>query len=147
MADLEAAFQTEMHRYLVGGQTHYAMATAPAMPADLANVVLGLHNAHDFFPRPVSHRVNSQAFAQKGPVTAHYDVNYPGGPDGGFQVLGPPDWAAAYDVARLYSPGIAGKALDGTGVTIGIVGTAADRAVATSTRSARRSASRRAPSR
>ena len=40
-------------------------------------------------------------------------------------LLGPPDWAKAYDVDRLYSPGIGGKSLDGTGVTIGIVGTAA----------------------
>lgn len=124
-ADLEAAFQTEMHRYLVRGQMHYAMATAPAFPADLAGIVLGLHNSNDFYPKPASRRTNANAYAQRGTPSPHYEINFDGGPDGGFKVLGPTDWAAAYDVAKLYSPGIAGKALDGTGVTIGIVGTAA----------------------
>ena len=51
VASLEAAFRTEMHRYRVGSQTHYAMARAPSVPADLADVVLAIHNTHDFFPR------------------------------------------------------------------------------------------------
>jgi hypothetical protein len=125
VADLEAAFQTEMHRYRIGNETHFAMATAPAFPEDLVGIVLGLHNTHDFFPRPVSRRTNAGAFARRTPARPDYTVNYPGGPDGGFQVLGPPDWATAYDVATLYDPGVANKKLDGTGVTIGIVGTAA----------------------
>jgi hypothetical protein len=122
--DLEAAFQTEMHRYEVGGQMHYAMATAPALPDALASVTLGLHNTHDFVPKPVSQRRNQEAMQHRTRLGPHYEINFPGGPDGGFQVLGPPDWAAAYDVAQLYDPGIGGKKLDGTGVTIGIVGTA-----------------------
>jgi hypothetical protein len=125
VADLEAAFQTEMHRYRVGSDVHYAMATAPAFPNDLIGVVLGLHNTHDFYPRPISRRTNAGAYARRAPVTPDYTISFQGGPDGGFQVLGPPDWATAYDVAKLYEPGIAGKKLDGTGVTVGIVGTAA----------------------
>jgi hypothetical protein len=133
--DLEAGFQTEMHQYRVGTETHYAMATAPAFPTDLVGVVLGVHNTNDFYPKPVSQRTNANAYARRspaglspasgGPPGAQYTLNYPMGPDGGFQVLGPPDWALAYDVARLYDPGIGGTKLDGTGVTIGIVGTAA----------------------
>jgi hypothetical protein len=115
-----------MHRYGIAGETHYAMATAPAMPADLAGVVLGLHNTHDFFKKPASRRTNARAYERRGAPSPHYTTDLPG-PDGGLQaieVLGPPDWATAYDVERLYSPGIGGKALDGTGVTIGIIGTA-----------------------
>jgi len=125
VADLEAAFQTEMHRYRLGNETHFAMATTPAFPKDLIDVVLGLHHTHDFFPKPVSRRTNAGAFARRAPARPDFTINYPQGPDGGFQVLGPSDWATAYDVAALYDPGIAGKSLDGTGVTIGIVGTAA----------------------
>jgi len=124
VADLEAAFQTEMHRYGVGGEIHYAMATAPAMPDDLAPAVLAVYNTHDFYPRPASRLTNAAAFARRTPTAPQVTINYDAGPGSEFQVLGPPDWAAAYDVARLYSPGIGGKALDGTGVTIGIVGTA-----------------------
>ena len=120
---LESAFQTEMHYYIVRGEPHYAMAVAPAFPGDLADVVLGLHNTHDFYPRPVSSALHEAAMKRRS--SSRFEAAPDGGPDGGpLDLLGPPDWAAAYDVARLYDPGIGGKKLDGTGVTIGIVGTA-----------------------
>jgi subtilase family serine protease len=123
---LEAAFQTEMHHYVVGGETHYAMATAPAFPTALADIVLGLHNTHDFYPRPISGVANAAHAKQtKGGLRSHFEFAADGGLDGGpLDVLGPPDWANAYDVTKLYDPGIGGTKLDGTGVTIGIVGTA-----------------------
>jgi MYXO-CTERM domain-containing protein len=126
VAELEAAFQTEFHYYRVAGETHYAMATAPALPEDFADAVLSVYNANDFVHKPASRRVNAGAAARRGEVTSNYQLAYDAGPDasGVMDLLGPPDWATAYDVAKLYSPGIGGKALDGTGVTIGIVGTA-----------------------
>lgn len=125
VAELEAAFQTELHYYRVAGEKHYAMATAPALPADLADSVLAVYNTHDFVPKPASHRANAGAAARRAEVAEHFQIPYDAGPtdSGTLNLLGPPDWATAYDVARLYSPGIGGKALDGTGVTIGIVGT------------------------
>jgi hypothetical protein len=125
-AQLETAFQTELHYYRVAGEKHYAMATAPAIPADLASSVLSVYNTHDFVPRPTSRKLNAGAAARRAEVSDHYQFAYDGGPDasGTLDLLGPPDWATAYDVARLYDPGIGGKSLDGTGVTIGIVGTA-----------------------
>jgi hypothetical protein len=125
-AQLEAAFQTELHYYRVGGEKHYAMATAPAIPEDLADSVLSVYNAHDFVHRPASRKVNAGAAARRAEVSDHYQLAFDAGPDasGTVDLLGPPDWATAYDVTKLYSPGIGGKALDGTGVTIGIVGTA-----------------------
>ncbi len=105
---VEAAFHSQMRRYSIGGETHYAMATAPAVPSALADVVLGLHNAHSFVARPASRRA--------APVPAYVNGNDRG--------LGPPDWANIYGVAPLYSPGAGKTPLDGTGVTIAIVGTA-----------------------
>ncbi len=125
---LEAAFQTEMHRYLVGKEMHYAMALPPAMPSELAGVVLGIRHTHDFFPKPLAAKYVASAFAKATPAPTNPDYAfsyYDGGPDGSvFNVLGPADWAAAYDVTKLYNPGINGTPLDGTGVTIGIVGEA-----------------------
>ena len=51
VAQIEAAFQTEMHLYSVHGETHYAMARPPSVPADLGDRVLAVYNAHDFYPR------------------------------------------------------------------------------------------------
>ena len=87
-------------------------------------VALGLYNTHDFVPRPVSQRAMAQAVAHAVPG-GRPAIAWDAGADAGtFNLLAPGDWATAYDVTRLYSPGIGGKSLDGTGVTIGIVGTA-----------------------
>ncbi len=107
VAQLESAFQAPMRWYKVGDELHYAMALAPAVPADLADVVLAIHNTHDFYPRPMLQR------AAEAPL---YDA--PGVGLG----LGPADWAAIYDATTLYTSGVGGTPIDGTGVTIAIVG-------------------------
>jgi hypothetical protein len=109
VADLQAAFHTPMRRYQMGSRIHYAMESAPSMPASLADVVLGVHNTHDFFPRPM---------VRLGSVKQPEYKN-------GFQVgFGPPDWANVYDVTKLYTQGVAGTPITGAGVTIGVVGIA-----------------------
>jgi hypothetical protein len=112
---LQTAFRTEMRQYRVAGETHYAMATAPSIPATLADVVLGLHGTHDFNPRhvkPSTVRIDPQATCPNGD-------NFCSG-----HGLGPPDWAAIYDVNPLYNPGLGGSPIHGAGVTIAIVGIA-----------------------
>jgi MYXO-CTERM domain-containing protein len=104
---LQEAFRTEMHRYEVEGELHYAMARAPALPAELAAVVTEITNTHDFHPKPML-RMPKQP-------------DYSSGTKKGFA---PPDWANVYDAAKLYTTGVGGKQIDGTGVTIAIVGVA-----------------------
>jgi subtilase family serine protease len=108
VAQLQSAFRTPMRQYRVGGETHYAMATAPAIPADLADVVLAVHNTHDFYPHPMLSR-------KKLPL-----YNDPMAGEG----IGPPDWATIYDVTPLYTTGVSGTPIDGTGVTVAVVGVA-----------------------
>jgi len=112
VAQIQSAFRTEVHHYEVAGEMHYAMASAPAIPAELADVVLALHNTHDFYPRPAIRRAGSGARVP----------SYNGGKLG--DGLLPADWASVYDVAPLYGPGVNGTAIDGTGVTIAVVGIA-----------------------
>ena len=110
VADVQVAFGSEMRTYAVGGEKHFAMSTAPEIPAELADVVLALHNTHDFTPRPVSEHAT---------ISPDYvDSNYGAG-------LAPPDWAALYDVTPLYTSGVSGTPIDGSGVTIAVVGIAA----------------------
>jgi hypothetical protein len=112
VAGLEAAFRTQMNRYLVRGATHYAMSPAPSVPTDLADVILAIHNTHDFYPRAAKPKikVNPAAVCPTGDDFCSGDG------------IAPPDWANIYDVNSLYSPGIAGTKITGVGVTIAVVG-------------------------
>lgn len=45
---IKDAFHTEIHRYIAGGETHYANASDPAIPAALAPVVSLIRGLDDF---------------------------------------------------------------------------------------------------
>jgi hypothetical protein len=106
---LQSAFRAELRRYDVSGEPHYAMRSAPALPADLGEVVAAITNTHDFHPRSTLRMMAPSPDYTNGAKTA----------------FAPPDWANVYDAAKLYSTGIGGKKIDGTGVTIAVVGLAA----------------------
>src|ERR1017187_3784897 len=96
--DVERAFHTQIHRYLVDGQAHFANSTAVSIPAALAGIASGIRGLDDFW------RVAPAAFPDN--TTAS-----------GVNQLAPDDWATIYDVSPLYAMGI-----DGTGQRIGILG-------------------------
>ncbi len=100
-AQVENAFHTSMHRYLVDNKIHVANATDPRIPEPLSGVVAGVVTLHDF-PR---HTMHSRPAAVP---------QYSGG--GSTYYLAPADFAAIYDVASLYANGI-----NGAGQTIAIV--------------------------
>jgi hypothetical protein len=99
-----AAFRTEIHRYLVNGEQHYANASEPSIPAALGGVVSALAGLNDFRPKP---RVIQRSLTPQ--------PNFTDGNTNHF--LAPADFAQIYDVNPLYSRGI-----DGTGQRIAIVG-------------------------
>ena len=96
----ENAFHTEIHRYQVNGQSHFANAADPAIPAALSDLVAGILGLNDFHPKP----------RLKKPSAPRMN-------SGGSHSLAPDDFATIYDVAPLYTAGV-----DGTGQTIAIVG-------------------------
>ncbi len=104
-AQVEQAFQTEIHSYLVNGETHYANASEPSVPAAFAPLVKGIRGLNDFHMKPR---------ARPAPVqpdfTAHYATS-----QGNF--LAPGDFATIYDVTPLYNAGI-----NGAGQKIAIAG-------------------------
>ena len=102
VGQVESAFNTEVHRYQVGGERHFALSREPQVPADLGTVVAGLHGTHDFRPAPPRTR--------KTPAS-------PRGKFGGQYALSPADFATIYDINPLYSANITGK-----GQKIAIVG-------------------------
>jgi MYXO-CTERM domain-containing protein len=98
-AQVERAFATEFHNYVLNGVQHFAMASAPSVPGEIANVVLGLHGFHDF-----------RSHAQRKAVPLYNDPNYG-------LTLGPADFATLYDTQPLLTAGTNGK-----GVNLVIVG-------------------------
>jgi uncharacterized protein (TIGR03437 family) len=99
---IDGAFHTALHRYNVDGQTHFANASEPSIPAALAGVVNGFRGLNDFHPKPMYRSVPAGP-AYNSSLGVHY--------------LAPDDFATIYDLNPLYAAGI-----DGTGQTLAIIG-------------------------
>jgi uncharacterized protein (TIGR03437 family) len=89
---ISRAFRTEIHKYLVNGETHFANATAPSIPAAFENVVSAVNGLNDFRMKPMSIKANPVPELNSG--SSHY--------------LAPDDLATIYDIAPLYNAGITG---------------------------------------
>jgi uncharacterized protein (TIGR03437 family) len=100
---IDSAFHTAIHRYDVEGETHFANASEPSLPAALAGVVSGIQGLDDFYPKPMNRFVPAGGPAYNNSSGAHY--------------LAPDDFATIYDLNPLYTAGI-----DGTGQKIAIIG-------------------------
>ncbi len=61
-AQVQEAFRTSIHRYVVSGAEHWANANDPQIPAALAPVVAGVFTLHNFLKAPQS-QTTPQAFA------------------------------------------------------------------------------------
>jgi len=125
---LQAAFHTTIHKYLVNGGQHWANDRDPSIPTALASAVAGIDSLYDF-PRKPLHRL-AKAFSQTRNSGGHPALNSPsenplftlGGNCG---LAGGPCYAmSAYDLATIYNvlPLWNGTSpIDGTGQTIAIV--------------------------
>jgi len=104
-------FATEIHKYNVNGEEHFANVSDPQIPAALAPVLRGVVALHNFRPKPMFRRLGTfQRNAKTGEVRPAFtftDVN------GTFYAMGPADFATIYNI-----PG----GSTGTGQSIAIVG-------------------------
>jgi subtilase family serine protease len=99
---VEAALHTEIHRYAMNGETHFANSMAPSVPTALSGIVLAVRGMNNFPLRPMLVRKAAPRFTS-GITGKHF--------------ITPPDFAAIYSLAALYSQGITGS-----GQTIAVVG-------------------------
>jgi len=104
---LRYAFGSEIHDYQVGGVKHYANASEPALPANVAPLVLAIRGMDDFGPHP--HYVKFQ----HGSGMVRPDYTFNAGPP----ALAPGDLYTIYDFAASY-----GWGWKGSGQTIVIIG-------------------------
>ena len=97
---VEAALRTDLRRYNVRGETHFAMSREPSVPSAFAGVVMGFRGLHDF-------RLKPRATTKKTRVSpGSRFTSFASGTERHF--LAPDDFATIYNLHPLYSMGING---------------------------------------
>ena len=122
---IRKAFRTEIHKYAMNGQNHFANSSDPQIPTALAPVVAGLVSLQNFPKKPQSHMVGTfRKTKPSGRVAPLFTFGGSGTNCGTMNcnAVGPGDFATIYSVERLWNPGINTHPIDGTGQTIAIVG-------------------------
>ncbi len=107
-AQVETALHTSIHRYFVNGESHWANASDPQIPAALAPVISGIVSLNDFRKKHLSVQSSEKASRTIIPGGSPA-VTFTGGSHG----LGPADFGVIYNVAA--------SGMTGTGVTIGVI--------------------------
>jgi subtilase family serine protease len=108
IAQVESAFQTEIHNYKIDSQTHFANARQISVPSALSGVVQSVRNLDDFRPKP---QVRFRP-AQSSKVSPSFTSS-----QSGDHYLTPKDVATIYDINSAYNAGYTG-----TGQSIAVVG-------------------------
>ena len=122
---VQEAFHTTIHKYIVKGEQHWANASDPSIPTALTAAVAGVDSLNNFPRKAMNSYVGTYSEKTKSLTTP--EPNYSLGPGytvacGGGQTcyaVSPFDFATIYDVLPLWK---ASPAIDGTGETIAIVG-------------------------
>jgi sugar lactone lactonase YvrE len=108
VGQIEQAFHTEMHYFAMpNGEIHVSNDRDISVPAALSPVIAGVPTLHNFFRKSHS-QMERLSRMRLGPQFT---------PSSGTNYVGPADFATIYNTAPLLQQGI-----DGTGVTIAVVG-------------------------
>jgi hypothetical protein len=102
------AFGTEIHKFNVNGEEHFANVSDPQIPAALAPVVAGLRSLHNFHPKPQARQLGSFRRMENGdirPLFNYTDSN------GEFFAMGPADFAAIYNITTPVATAGAGQSI------------------------------------
>jgi subtilase family serine protease/uncharacterized membrane protein len=114
VAQMRDAFHTQIHKYVVNGETHYANANNPQIPAALAPVIAGFVSLNNFHPKSYVQKLGEATLnTSTQQVTPQWTQ---GNSSGVFFVFAPGDFAKQYDLGPLYTAGVTGA-----GQTIAIV--------------------------
>ena len=130
-AQVESAFHTEMHNYVVNGEKRVANSTDISLPRALTPVVSGVLSLHNFPAKPfhsklfqvrrdpVTGKLSPAASSEKAGVPKTVAPEFTSGH--GNHYLAPADWSKIYGSAPLLAKGI-----NGSGISIAIVGSDTD---------------------
>ena len=111
-AQVQEAFHTTIHSYLINGQTHWANSSDPAIPSALQPAVTGIKTLHNFLKEPAIH-IAKETIPAKLVGKSH--VDFTGG--SGLHALTPEDYRTIYNVIPAENNGWTGQ-----GITIAVIG-------------------------
>lgn len=112
---VENAFRTEMHHYMVNGEEHIANAMDISLPQALTPVVGGVLSLHNF-PKKAAHREPFRVHRDDatGQLVPDFTLSTP---NGSAHFTAPGDFARIYNTEPLLK-----NKIDGTGVSIAVMG-------------------------
>ncbi|MGD1022843.1 MAG: protease pro-enzyme activation domain-containing protein [Candidatus Sulfotelmatobacter sp.] len=110
-AQVQHAFNSEIHRYNVNGEEHIANSTPLMIPTALSGIVSSVMGVHNFGPHPTN-RFRGQA-GVRNPRPDYYSSGF------NTNFLAPGDVATIYDINPLYT---ASTPIDGAGQKLAIIG-------------------------
>jgi len=124
-AQVQQAFHTEIHKFVVNGETHWANASDPQIPSAFVPVIVGINSLHNFYKNPAHHiggvYSKSRATGEVKSILPAFTLPGAGScsATGTCYFVGPYDFAKIYNVLPLWN---ASPAIDGTGQSIAILG-------------------------
>jgi len=116
-SQVQEAFHTSIHKYIVNDEQHWANASDPQIPTALASAVAGIASLHDFSKKAMNHYAGTYSVKTKMLTSPEPQFTFTCGSGQICYGVVPYDFATIYDVLPLWNAGI-----DGTGQTIAIVG-------------------------
>jgi hypothetical protein len=118
---LQSAFHTPIHRFVVNGESHFANVSDPEIPSALAQVIAGVGPLNDFHAKPTLVRGPNGRF---DPTTRRIAPQLTLSGNGtSYLFVDPADAATIYDTPNsVLNSAYSGTTYDGAGVSIGIAG-------------------------
>jgi hypothetical protein len=127
-SQVQEAFHTTIHKYIVNGEQHWANANDPSIPTALTPAIAGIDSLHNFGRHPMYKfrglGTREKATGRVSPKTGTEFTFPPGGTnpcnaqDNNCYTVGPFDFATIYNVLPLWT---GTPAIDGTGQRVAIV--------------------------
>jgi len=118
-SQVQEAFHTTIHKYLVNGEQHWANASDPQIPTALTPAVAGIDSLHNFPRKAMNRFVGTYSERTKSLTVPGPNYTVACGSGQTCYAVSPYDFATIYDVLPLWN---ATPAINGTGETIAIVG-------------------------
>jgi len=112
-SQVQEAFHTTIHKYVVKGEQHWANANDPSIPAALTPAVAGIKTLHNFLKKPAVHLAEKYVPAK---LVSKSRPEFSG--TGGVHALTPSDYLTIYNATPAALP----SGVSGLGVTIAVVG-------------------------
>ena len=104
------AFHTQIHQYVIDGESHWANSSDPEIPMALSPVVAGVATLHNFVKKPQVHELPPMTSWSASRTNPEFTSS------SGAHALTPGDYATIYNINPLYQAGI-----NGSGASIAVV--------------------------